>query len=180
LLASVAYKCDTLMGMECEEITASDYEVTTKPKEKRKSVDKNSSKSDRKSSSRSDTPKARKTNFKESPSKMPDYDKITFLGMTNNIDTPVMKREDLPYKCDECKTSFDNDIDLQRHMKSHSIKTMAYMCQYCGRGFATHSNRKEHERIHTGDKPYVCPSELPLGAYDLNFQVTRLQGLNLI
>ncbi|CAL8121770.1 unnamed protein product [Orchesella dallaii] len=153
----VSEKCDTLTAMECEEVTVSDYDAV-KPPEKRKSVDKSSSKSDKKnSSSHSDSPKPRKTDLKQSASsKLQDYDKIVFLGVTNNSDS-LMKREDLPYKCDACKTSFDNDIDLQRHMKTHSIRSMAYMCQYCGRGFATHSNRKEHERIHTGDKPYVCP-----------------------
>ncbi|ODM95983.1 putative zinc finger protein [Orchesella cincta] len=155
---SVAEKCDTLLAMDCEEVTVSEYEAT-KPPEKRKSVDKSSSKSIEKkqssSSSHSDSPKPRKTDLKQSSSKLQDYDKIVFLGIPNN--EPVMKREDLPFKCDACKTSFDNDIDLQRHMKTHSIRSMAYMCQYCGRGFATHSNRKEHERIHTGDKPYVCP-----------------------
>lgn len=157
-----ASTCSKFSEFACEEVTVSEYEAaqnkeervevkTEKIKVKHVIVKKESKKS-----SHSETPKGRKTDHKP---KVQDFDKIEFMEDLLIKDEPTDRRTDLPFKCGTCRTSFDNDIDLQRHVKSHTIRSMAYMCQYCGRGFATHSNRKEHERIHTGDKPYVCPSK---------------------
>lgn len=157
--------CDKFVEFGCEEVTVSELEVA-KVVEKKEKVEEKPKKSGGKQTSKSSTvtsandtsTKPRKTDPKPSviKSEPEEFDQIEFFEETKC--ESHIKREDLPFKCDCCKMSFDNDPDLQRHLKSHSIRTMAYMCQYCGRGFATHSNRKEHERIHTGDKPYVCPS----------------------
>lgn len=153
------------MNIGCEEITIKEYEASKLPKssEKRKSIDKpqNSSKTSQKhsSTSKSESTKGRKSTPKSKiDEKLDDYDRIQFVEEAI-VEEPVIKISELPFKCHTCRTSFNDEEDLQLHLKSHAIRSMAYMCQYCGRGFATHSNRKEHERIHTGDKPYVCPSK---------------------
>jgi len=61
-----------------------------------------------------------------------------------------------PIVCDICHEQFANSEDMLLHIQKSHTNERPYKCQFCGRGFATHSNRKEHERIHTGERPYVC------------------------
>lgn len=154
--------CDKYSNYGCEEVTVTELEVP-KSVDNTPSVEKQEKRNGKQSKTSSpqkgaETPKSKRSEQKQVSTKVKDFEQIEF----EDAKMDDLKRNDLPFKCDSCRTSFDNEIDLQRHNKSHSVRTMAYMCQYCGRGFATHSNRKEHERIHTGDKPYVCPSKYQL------------------
>jgi len=63
----------------------------------------------------------------------------------------------LAFKCDQCPKSYDNEHDLKRHGRCHTIDKQPLTCQYCQKSFKTHSHKKEHERTHTGEKPYTCP-----------------------
>lgn len=60
------------------------------------------------------------------------------------------KREEYTY-CDRTKRHKEN---LNRHERDDASRQ--YKCTYCNKTFAAPSDVKEHERIHTGEKPHKC------------------------
>lgn len=55
----------------------------------------------------------------------------------------------LPFACDACSKSYDNEFDLKRHVKCHGSPSKANLaCQYCGRVFKTHSHKKVYLQFH--------------------------------
>ncbi|XP_072035761.1 uncharacterized protein [Amphiura filiformis] len=58
-----------------------------------------------------------------------------------------------PYKCHYC----DKHFGTQTAQKYHEIEhTGAMICHVCGRQFKSKHNLQEHERIHSGQRPYKC------------------------
>jgi uncharacterized Zn-finger protein len=81
-------------------------------------------------------------------------------GKKSENDSPsTVAYKSLPFQCDECSKSYDNEHDLRRHARCHlgDRDKQPLVCQYCQKSFKTHSHKKEHERTHTGEKPYSCP-----------------------
>ena len=69
---------------------------------------------------------------------------------------PVVKKEVIEVKkvkCDQCGKMIQEN-NLVRHKECHN---KSHVCTYCGASFKHSSKLKQHERIHTKERPYVCP-----------------------
>ena len=54
-----------------------------------------------------------------------------------------------------CRKEFTQFCSLQKHERIHRGEK-PFVCEVCGHAFTQLSNLKRHERLHTGEKPYSC------------------------
>lgn len=61
----------------------------------------------------------------------------------------------LAYKCSWCDKPFRYPSQLKEHERVHT-REKPYPCGFCDKAFSHSSALTQHERIHTGDKPFTC------------------------
>ncbi|XP_063243121.1 zinc finger protein 16-like [Bacillus rossius redtenbacheri] len=72
------------------------------------------------------------------------------------------------HRCQPCDSTFEHMRDLSAHMQSvHGLSqtgadgvkkkpAVKWVCRFCGKVISTKLSLQDHERIHTGAKPFVC------------------------
>ncbi|KAM5127458.1 uncharacterized protein ACMZJ9_020618 [Mantella aurantiaca] len=66
------------------------------------------------------------------------------------------RRSDSASPCKMCKKTFSSHSRLRNHARVHSAKK-PFLCQDCGKGFSRGDYLKSHRRLHTEQNPYRCP-----------------------
>ncbi|XP_064463855.1 zinc finger protein 22-like [Ornithodoros turicata] len=69
------------------------------------------------------------------------------------------KTERVPdsFSCSECKREFDTEVSLRRHSRAkHPHKGGNHQCRFCDYSSRKMNHVKDHERTHTGERPYAC------------------------
>ncbi|XP_042238522.1 zinc finger and BTB domain-containing protein 42-like isoform X1 [Homarus americanus] len=76
------------------------------------------------------------------------------LGSPNGppLLTPISQAR----QCQLCLVTLANANLLRRHVEDHHFHIRKYDCVHCGKKFKRKEHKERHERIHTGEKPFVC------------------------
>ncbi|XP_026325665.1 zinc finger protein OZF-like [Hyposmocoma kahamanoa] len=72
-------------------------------------------------------------------------------------------KTDNAFKCSKCSKTYSSERLLKIHLREHRRSqrtgegvTPSFMCEVCGRSFMDRKYLRDHQRLHTGDKPYQC------------------------
>ncbi|XP_028179179.1 zinc finger protein 135-like isoform X3 [Ostrinia furnacalis] len=134
---------------------SSDLEVDVPLSEIRKDEEKRTKKKKRKKVPEVAVPKKSNTEIKNLGDK---YDgKIAIVNLDREEVMLEREREarkesylKLPFKCEDCITGFDHEINLNEHMeKRHGKKKGGYVCDICKSNLSTLPSYKEHLKRHS-------------------------------
>lgn len=56
----------------------------------------------------------------------------------------------------DCGKTYNTRFNLRRHINSTHLKIKNFICEICSKHFVSKQNLKEHNFIHTGEKPFPC------------------------
>ncbi|XP_054760146.2 zinc finger protein 227-like [Lytechinus pictus] len=59
-------------------------------------------------------------------------------------------------KCHMCDKVFLQPTNLKGHIQRVHEQRREFTCQYCGKCVSSNMSLQDHERLHTGEKPYKC------------------------
>ncbi|XP_070790292.1 zinc finger and SCAN domain-containing protein 22-like [Pituophis catenifer annectens] len=79
----------------------------------------------------------------------------TKSGVNSLGKIPTCKTEEGWYECSQCGKCFNKAKYWKQHQKIHTGEK-PYKCLQCGKCFNQSGNLKTHQRIHTGERPYKC------------------------
>jgi KRAB domain-containing zinc finger protein len=98
-----------------------------------------------------------RTHTKEKPFKCEKCDS-DFSQKTNlNRHVKSVHQKIKKFRCDQCDASFAKENVLIRHTKSvHEGISSKYQCGLCDYGTDIKTNFADHNRTHTGEKPFKC------------------------
>lgn len=74
-----------------------------------------------------------------------------------------IKSVHLPYEkkfeCETCFKRFSSRSLCEGHKNRVHLDIRNFICSTCGRAFTSKTNLSQHERVHTGEKPFKCNVE---------------------
>uniref|UniRef100_A0AAY5EX58 C2H2-type domain-containing protein n=1 Tax=Electrophorus electricus TaxID=8005 RepID=A0AAY5EX58_ELEEL len=87
------------------------------------------------------------------PYKCPDCGKdFAFL---QNMKTHQRLHQQKPFRCTQCRKGYSDEVQLQRHMLSHS-GDKPHKCHLCDKSFGLAYLLRDHLNTHTGERPHRC------------------------
>ncbi|XP_021697539.1 zinc finger protein Xfin isoform X1 [Aedes aegypti] len=82
---------------------------------------------------------------------------VDISGVEIRIETVEREGGRTIHRCSRCKTVFIKRCSAEEHIAKVHLDVKRYTCSVCGRGFHRPRDLEDHSRVHTGERPFVCP-----------------------